>query len=710
MNITKINSWIKEREHEVILVSLCLIAISFSLLNPLWYSEAPASEASLFAIFGKMWSTGEVLYQDMIDYATPGIYLINLLGYSIGGYLGIAFIETIVLVFGVISVDLAMRVFKLSPLSRFCSISIVIYLLGLRYYYGNMTEDYTVYLAMISSYPFALLFSGRKYNFSLAVITSLIFAITLTICPGNISYMLAWYTMLFLFYSANGRLIDSFKLLGTLLTCIAIVLSLFAYYFYSKGEWDLLNKVYFYSLSKYFYGEYTANSSVLQGMVGFFRTGYFIVLIGFLIVFYRKDNLLLCDEGQASNNKLWFTVYLSLGAIFTIFTNSVSGHFYDHYDQLFLPFMFIPFAFLMHRYLHVKQDIHVSFLTIIFLLVYLVSERVIFGEWIHHEQAVSTVYLHCFVNLLMATIVCLTLIFIRKRVGRYHHSHNFFLALSICISIMLAFYAIYLGPRIGEPRDELAKSIVNTIVDNTEKTERIWVALTNDASSAQYYVWTDRLPATAFLITEEEYSLDTPVKIVNGLNFFKPKFLIIPQNSKLKNHKYDESDDSVVNSFFTNQEKLLLSYIKEKYVQIIPDLFVLRTSYKDLNTTAIERYKEYLHNIANEEKMAEIEAIEKSEKVEDSSNSTSSEDLTKNDEQSNVIIDSSVVTEEASGVIDILNMEHHNESQVNGNEAKSENNLENQSKSQDSEVMQSVSNDLNNSQSENVPHIKIEEK
>ena len=201
------------REHEMILVALCIVGIVFSLLNPLWYGHAPGFDASVYALFGKMWSHGEVIYQDMIDIKGPAIYFINMIGYRIGGYPGIAFIETLFLVFGMVSVDLALRVFKFSPLSRFCSITTVISLLGLRYYYGNMVEDYAVYLAMIASYPFALLFGMRRFNWVIGLVPALGLAFTTAINFNNGSYFLAWYTMLFLFYCSNGTFKQAVKFL-----------------------------------------------------------------------------------------------------------------------------------------------------------------------------------------------------------------------------------------------------------------------------------------------------------------------------------------------------------------------------------------------------------------------------------------------------------------------------------------------------------------
>src|SRR5690606_39048378 len=54
-----------------------LLALLFCLRNPLFHGMAPGFDASLFAVMGKMWSEGGVLYRDMIDIKGPMIFALD---------------------------------------------------------------------------------------------------------------------------------------------------------------------------------------------------------------------------------------------------------------------------------------------------------------------------------------------------------------------------------------------------------------------------------------------------------------------------------------------------------------------------------------------------------------------------------------------------------------------------------------------------------
>lgn len=614
MNIARLSQFLREKEHEVILVALCLVAVAFSLLNPLWYGEAPGFDASLFALIGKMWAGGEVLYQDMIDIKGPGIFFINMIGYRLGGFAGIAFIETILLVFGVISVDLALRVFKFTPLSRFCSITTVISLLGLRYYYGNMTEDYALYLAMISSYPYALLFYRRRFNWSLSIIPSLVLAFTLSIRVNNAAYMLAWDTMLFLFYCANGRLWDGCKLTISALLGVLLVFGGFCSYFYILGGYELLYQAFYYSIGIFFAdGAYGAPGlNLLVGTVGFFRTGCFIVLIGFVWLLFSKDNNLINSPNAKYNDRFWFLLYIITGILMTIVANSVSGHVYDHYDQLFMAFMFIPLAFLMHRYLHVKQDIHISFLTILFLLIYLVAERVLFGPWEHRQQNLEVVFVHILADTAVAIVLCTILFAVRRILGFYRHNHTFFLCLSVGIALMLGVYAVYLGPHSGRPWDDTTNFKVELVKANTEVTERIWV----EGDMPQYYIWTDRLPVSPYLFfSNVNDGRNLKTKVLGGIEFFKPKFIII--RARLVKEFRDQNGDPKT---YSAAERDFFKYVFTNYRELVPGLFALKSEVQKMDLSLL---KQYLNEQTTKE-VAEKASLEPDEETSTKESSESS--------------------------------------------------------------------------------------
>ncbi len=655
MNFTDVSNWLRINEHEVILVSLCVVALAFSLLNPLWYSQTPGFDGSVFALIGKMWANGEVLYRDMIDIKGPGIFFIDMVGYRIGGYPGIAFVEMLFLIFGVISVDLALRVFKFSPLSRFCSITIVLSLFGFRYYYGNMTEDYSLYAGMTASYPFALMFATRKFKWGMGIIVALLFGLVVSIRVNNSSYFCAWYAMLFMFYIANHRWKDSLYLFFTAVMGLVVVLGLFAYHFYSIGGVELLNEAFFYSFLIFFQdgGYGSSGFSPLVGLVGLFRTGLWAVVIGASLVLFRKDNNLIVDAKY--NDRFWFLLYLFLGVVFTVIANSVSGHVYDHYDQLFLPFMFIPLAFMIHRYLHVIQDIHISFLAIFFLLTFLVTEHIIW-PWSHYEWTLTTVFIHVGIDTLAGIVLCTILFFLRRKVGIYRHNHTFFLCLSITISFMLGIYAIVLGHTNGRPWDQATQDIVDIVKSETDVTDRIWV----EGDQPQYYIWTDRMAAAPQLFFGNvNPGYDVKRKVLNGLAFFKPKYIIV---SSRKLEKYREAEkNKVIDTTYTYSEQLFYRYLFTNYDEIVPRLFGLKSKKSNsqgavaVNINDIEDAQQAILERNDEEHSAEKENTKTSDIttdpgfviVDDGNSNTSSQSTDSKTQDTDDKTPKSVTSEEA---------------------------------------------------------------
>lgn len=577
IQITKqtINNFLKVREHEVILFFLCLVAIAFSFINPLWFNQAPGQDASVFALIGKMWANGQVPYRDMIDIYGPGIFFIDMIGYCIGGYPGIAFIEALCLVFGVISLDLALRLFKFSPLARFCSIVVVISLLGLRYYYGNMTEDYALYFAMIASYPFAWLYYYGRFNWLIAIIPAFMFALTISMRITNGAYFIAWYLMLMAYFYANGKSLNMLKLLLSIIIGLVVVFAGFALYFSYKDE-SLLEKVSYYSLFVGNGSNFSAEHLAI-GLVGFLRTGLWIVLAGFYILLRKyKQSLIIKDSRKDS---FWFILYLSLGVFFTWVFNSLAGELHDHYDQLYLPFMFIPLAFLMHRYLHITRDITISFLTIVGLIVFLVMEHILWG-WSHGVPALSEVFGHIVIDALCAAIVCLMLFIVRKKIGAYRHNHTFFLCLSIAITLVLSIYTLVLGPYLGKPKDFITQNIVDIVVENTNPGDLIWV----DFDKPQYYIWTDRMPVAPTLFRSEvNPGYDVKQQVLKGIMYFKPTFVI--------------TDPEVIKAFISSDikekiyelsERELYTYITTNYVEVVDGLFVAKPELKKIKKSRVK--------------------------------------------------------------------------------------------------------------------------
>ena len=110
-------------------------------------------DASLFATMGKMWADGGVLYRDMIDIKGPVIFLLDAVGYAIGGF-RIWLLETALLIWGLNALYRTLALWGIAPLSRLAGMLAWMCLYAYRYYYGNMTEDYTFCFSLIAQYYF----------------------------------------------------------------------------------------------------------------------------------------------------------------------------------------------------------------------------------------------------------------------------------------------------------------------------------------------------------------------------------------------------------------------------------------------------------------------------------------------------------------------------------------------------------------------------
>ena len=125
-------------------LALAALAGLFLLQNPLLVSRSPSFDASVFAVMGKMWAEGLVLYRDMVDIKGPMIFLINALGYAIGGFPGIWLLEWGLLALGLLAVARTLVLLGADLAVRWIAILGTLAIYACRYYYGNMTEDYIV--------------------------------------------------------------------------------------------------------------------------------------------------------------------------------------------------------------------------------------------------------------------------------------------------------------------------------------------------------------------------------------------------------------------------------------------------------------------------------------------------------------------------------------------------------------------------------------
>lgn len=615
-NITleKINNFLKVREHEIILFFLCSLALAYSFLNPFWFHLAGSNESSIFATIGKMWANGSIPYSEMIYTSGPGIFFVNMVGYGIGGYTGIAFLQTVLLIFGVISVDLTLRLFKFSPLARFSSIVIVISIHALKYYYGNMIENYALYFAMLSSYPFAWFYYYRRFSWIIATIPMLLFAFSLTMRVTSGAYFIAWYAILFCYFYANGLRRSSLKLLLSVLLGFVIVFGGFALYFYSKDP-HILQNVIFYGL---FLGNGESYSVVnlLYGLLGFFRTGLWIVLIGFYILLKKYSTSFTIHDSK--KDRFWVILYVSLGFIISCICNSFSASLSEQFDAQYLPFMFIPLAFMMHRFLHVIKDVKISFFTIAFLIAFLLSHYLLWGT-LNQELTFGQICLQIVCDSLCALLVCTLIYILFKKVILYRHSHTFILCTNIIIVTTLIIMVPFVAQNIGKPTEQ-EQLIIDVIVENTEPDKKIWV----DVDRPQFYVWTDRLPAASVLFSADiNPGYDVKQKNLTGLHFYEPLFIITSSDELAKFNLSTEKARE-----YRSSKREFYSFLNNFYAEATKNLFVKKVLSEKL------KYNPMVVDLSEEVKILDNEQSEENIENNEKTNNLHSDDASKNNDTS----------------------------------------------------------------------------
>ncbi|MGL5947487.1 MAG: hypothetical protein ACRCYV_00210, partial [Aeromonas sp.] len=327
-----------------------LLACLFLLRNPLIYAMAPGFDASLFAVMGTMWQSGDVLYRDMIDIKGPLIFAFDALGaqlgegVTLGPWRGIWLLEWLLAWAGLACSWQALAWLKVSQVARAAALSALLALYGLRYYYGNMTEDWTFHLALIGQWAFIRLLLSPRFHWAAAAVAALTFALVVWMRTNNGALWGGWYLALFVTWLLT-RSRDAGKLLASaLLGLTAVAAPLYAYF----AQHGVLDSALYYAFGIFFDGAYGSGLSLSDklcvGLVGLFRTGLILPLLGALA--------LLLSARRPSDGPAWQPVTaaaLMLGCMFSVIANSVSGHVFDHYDVLFLPLAVVPLALVIDR-------------------------------------------------------------------------------------------------------------------------------------------------------------------------------------------------------------------------------------------------------------------------------------------------------------------------------------------------------------------------
>lgn len=542
-----------------IMVLLAIMALLLGIQNPLWYGMAPAFDASLFAAMGKMWADGDVLYRDMFDIKGPMIFLFDALGYRMAGFPGIALLETLLLALGLYSTYRALALLAIRPLVRLAALLGVLSLCGYRYYYGNMTEDYTLCLALIAQYPFMRLLVDNQFRWRWAWLPALTLGLIAMMRLNNAAFWAAWYPVLFLAWVVRRQWRDAAWLLVSALLGIAVVALPLLVYFQWQGVMD---SFWFYAFAIFMGKSYGSGFSLAVGAVGLFRTGLILLLPLTLWILHRWQHDL-----PSRLPRVWaeLAAVVVMGALTGVVANSVSGHIFDHYDQIFLCFLPLPLALsgeaLCAGWRHRCRLSWLAALTLCCWAVYLWMPHLLFA-WTRFEWPMQQVVRVLASSLALGLMVCALVAFwVQFDAGR-HHARRLAVCLLWLAPLGLGSYSLWQGLHNGRPYGEAGRRQIAQIRAETSPTDRIWV----EGTMPQFYVWTDRKAATPYLFFDNVTPpYDTKAAVLADLQEEPPKFIVV--RKKLLD-RYQQQPE-----LFKPSQQALFDYIVTQYDQVQPGLF-----------------------------------------------------------------------------------------------------------------------------------------
>ena len=537
-----------------------LLGLLFALQNPLLYGMAPAYDASLFATMGKMWADGSVLYRDMIDIKGPVIFLLDAVGYAIGGFQGIWLLETVLLIWGLNALYRTLALWGIAPLSRLAGMLAWLFLYAYRYYYGNMTEDYTFCLGLIAQYHFVRMLLAERFRWQDAAIPAVTFGLIAMLRMNNAAMWCGYYLTLFIYWAWQRRWQDAIKLtisgvIGILLTAVPLLA-----YFVWHG---VLSDFWFYSFGIFFGNSYGSGHSLMVGFLGLARTGLLLLLPVFIGVVWQQQRV-------ADNTRPWHILLASqlVGLVMGIVANSVSGHTYEHYEILFFTsaILILPIVLQAARSGGVDKQIGCRHLqlagivTLLLLIGYLLAQHIIF-TWSRFESPIPKLTYELLVSLAASVVVTIVLAIVWV-VTRSRQLYLPAMTGLVVLALLMVVLPIGRGLTKGRPFDDVSAQMVEYIKSHTGYDDLIWV----DGIIPQYYVWTERRPASSYLFFDNVTPpYDVRARMMDDLKRNKPKFIIVKltRMEKVMSGKDNDSTPSFMAYY---------NYINEAYQPVSADL------------------------------------------------------------------------------------------------------------------------------------------
>jgi len=329
-----------------ILLGVGLIFIAFcvcmtSPLNP-FSGSIPGTDSSVFLTIGQGMLHGKLPYADFFDHKGPLIYFINALGLSIGGMLGVWFIELFLMCVSVFFAYKTARFFS-SKLASFLGTGFSFALLSYFLVGGNLTEEYVLPFIFISLYIFVrYCFSQIEPDIKQITILGLCFSISLFLRPNMFGVWFGFCIVILI-----QKLIK--KEYKTLITYIlffiigmSIVFFLIVLFLIKKGIFD--DFIYQYIVfNRFFLQDYQQGIKLFESFIkNIYKTRDVVVLpFTFAIIWLIK---------RQKDKEYVFYIAYCVSLIISVFLIGISKNHQHHYLMPIFP-LFVPvLSFCVDKY------------------------------------------------------------------------------------------------------------------------------------------------------------------------------------------------------------------------------------------------------------------------------------------------------------------------------------------------------------------------
>lgn len=331
--------YLKRNKTKLILNSLIfifLLCITFLFLfkSPLhpWVKSDSGVDSSVFKSIAVMMDNGLMPYKDTFDHKGPLLYIINFIGYKLGGYCGIWYVEFISLF---VSLIIAYKIARFKC-NKSSSLVVVFLFLTLLYNFiedGNFIEEYSIPFICGSLYIFLDYILNDKVTNLRLILCGLSFGGCLMLRPNTIALWIVFCLVILIKCLFEKKYKDLFKFIFYFVIGISIIVVPLVLWLYFNDSliafWECYIKFNF---------SYT--NSLMDNFISYYRVSTFFtfindvlillsIILSIIVFFYKKDKVIIYN--------LLFT-FLSLLFI------SISGVEFPHYGMLLVACIIYPFS------------------------------------------------------------------------------------------------------------------------------------------------------------------------------------------------------------------------------------------------------------------------------------------------------------------------------------------------------------------------------